>query len=98
METYKKEVVMNNVIDVSVFIKDLLKTSGRTQKEAAEVLGYPTQTFRNKLYKRSFTLKQFLMLADAFGWEIKIEVPVVERVAITEYKYIDKGKCEIKLL
>lgn len=88
----------DNSIDVSVFIKELLKTSGHTHKEAAEVLECREQSFNNKLYRKSFTLKQFLTLAKAFGWEITVNVPVTEKVAITEYKHIDKGNQEIKLV
>lgn len=75
-------------MDVSMYIKKLLKESGRTQKEAAEVLGYSEQVFRNKLSKRSFTLKQFLTMADAFGWVIRVEVPIVKKKVITTYDIV----------
>lgn len=70
-------------MDVSMYIRMLLKESGHTPKEAAEVLGYQTQSFRNKLSRRSFTLKEFLTMAEAFGWSVKVEVPVQEMRLVT---------------
>ena len=71
-------------MDVSLYIKMLLEESGRTQEEAAKVLGCSsTQVFRNKLHKRRFTLKEFLTMADAFGWVIKVEVPIREMKLVT---------------
>ena len=80
-------------MDVSMYIRTLLEESGRTQKEAAKALGCAsTQCFRNKLHKRSFTLEQFLTLAEAFGWNVKVEIP------IREMRLVTTGTKEISLI
>lgn len=60
-------------MDASKIIKQILIEKGLRNSDLAELLGIQPQAVRNKLYRNSYTLKEFAKIMELLDCEIIIQ-------------------------
>ena len=51
-------------------IKEIIKNSGKTQKELSELLNVSKRTLENKLYRGGFSIDELIKIADCLGYKL----------------------------
>ena len=57
-------------MDANQKIKEIIKKSGKTQKELAEQLGINKRTLDTKLYRGGFYTEELVKVADCLGFKL----------------------------
>ena len=51
-------------------IKDIIKKSGKTQQDIAELMGISKRTLENKLYRGGFSIDELILIANCLGYKL----------------------------
>ncbi len=72
---------MNNENKLSTVLKDIMTVADIDQKDAANVIGKPLGSFRNKLSLDRFSIHEVMMIAEICGYHLAL-VPEDEALNI----------------